>query len=50
MAHAAEQKIKLFVLYDLLSRHTDEDHVLNTEEIIALLAEKKIAVSCKKLF
>ena len=45
MAHATEQKIKLLVLYDLLCRHTDEEHALNTDEIIALLAEKGIAVS-----
>lgn len=45
MAHATEQKIKLLVLYDLLCRLTDEDHALNSDEIIALLAEKKIAVS-----
>ncbi len=49
MAHATEQKIKLLVLYDLLCRRTDEDHALNTDEIIALLAEKKIAVSRKIL-
>lgn len=45
MAHTTEQKIKLLVLYDLLCRHTDENHALNTDEIILLLAEKKIAVS-----
>lgn len=45
MSHTTEQKIKLLVLYDLLCRHTDENHALNTDEIIALLAEKKIAVS-----
>lgn len=49
MAHATEQKIKLLVLYDLLCRHTDENHALNTDEIIALLAEQKIAVSRKIL-
>lgn len=49
MPHVTEQKIKLLVLYDLLCRHTDEDHALNTDEIIALLAEKKIAVSRKIL-
>lgn len=45
MAHDTEQKIKLLVLYDLLCRHADENHALNTDEIIALFAEKKIAVS-----
>lgn len=49
MAHNAEQKIKLLVLYDLLCRHTDENHALNTDEIIALLAENRIAVSRKIL-
>lgn len=49
MAHAMEQKIKLLVLYDLLCKQTDEDHALNTDEIIALLAEKGIAVSRKIL-
>lgn len=49
MAHATEQKIKLLVLYDLLCRLTDENHALHTDEIIALLAKKKIAVSRKIL-
>lgn len=45
MPQTINQKIKLLVLYDLLCRHTDENHALNSDEIIALLAEKKIAVS-----
>ena len=45
MPHTAEQKIKLLVLYDLLCKLTDENHALNTDEIISLLAEKGIAVS-----
>ena len=45
MAHATEQKIKLLVLYDLLCRSTDDNHALNTDEIIAMLAQKNIAVS-----
>lgn len=49
MPHMIEQKIKLLVLYDLLCRLTDEKHALNTDEIIALLAERKIAVSRKIL-
>lgn len=49
MAHATEQKIKLLVLYDLLCRHTDENHALNTDEIIALLADKNIKVVRKVL-
>lgn len=38
MSHTTEQKIKLLVLFDLLCRHTDENHALNTDEIISLLA------------
>lgn len=49
MSRITEQKIKLLVLYDLLCKHTDEYHALNTDEIIALLAEKNIAVSRKIL-
>ena len=49
MSHTNEQKIKLLVLYDLLYRLTDENHALNTDEIIALLAGKRIAVSRKIL-
>lgn len=49
MPRSNEHKIKLLVLYDLLCRYTDEEHALNTDEIIALLAEKKIAVSRKIL-
>lgn len=45
MAHFTEQKIKLLILYDLLCKYTDANHALNTDEIIVLLAEKKIAVS-----
>ena len=49
MPHTTEQKIKLLVLYDLLCRFTDDNHALNTDEIIALLAEKNIPVSRKIL-
>ena len=49
MSNVTERKIKLLVLYDLLCRYTDEEHALNTDEIISLLAEKKIAVSRKIL-
>lgn len=47
MAHTTEQKIKLLVLYDILCKNTDEDHALNTDEIIAMLAEKNIKVARK---
>lgn len=43
------QKVKLLVLYDILYRLTDEEHYLNTDEIIKLLADKGIAVSRKIL-
>lgn len=49
MPRQIDQKIKLLVLYDLLCRLTDDDHALHTDEIIDLLAEKKIAVSRKIL-
>ena len=49
MARTSEQKIKLLILYDLLCKFTDENHALNTDEIIALLAEKEITVSRKIL-
>lgn len=49
MSRTTEQKIKLLVLYDLLCQQTDENHALNTDEIIALLAKRKIAVSRKIL-
>lgn len=40
MAFTKEQKVKLLVLYDILCRLTDEEHALNTDEIIA---EQKIS-------
>lgn len=49
MKHTNEQKIKLLVLYDLLCKLTDENHTLNTDEIITLLTEKNITVSRKTL-
>lgn len=49
MLRTTEQKIKILVLYDLLCQHTDENHSLNTDEIISLLAEKNIEVSRKIL-
>lgn len=49
MPRNTEQKIKLLVLYDILCKNTDEDHALNTDEIIAMLAEKNIKVARKVL-
>ena len=44
-----DHKIKLLILYDILSKTTDEEHQLNTDEIIVLLKEKGIEVSRKIL-
>ena len=49
MPYTVEQKIKLLVLWDILCRQTDENHALNTDEIIAMLAEKGICVVRKVL-
>ena len=40
-------KIKLLVLWDILCKNTDEDHAMNTDEIIACLADRGIEVSRK---
>ena len=42
-------KIKLLILWDILSKYTDEDHAMNTDEIIARLADRGINVSRKTL-
>lgn len=44
-----EYKIKLLVLWDILCRFTDEEHPMNTDEIIEKLNEKGIA-SSRKVF
>ena len=49
MAHDSEQKIKLLILYDILCRQTDENHALNTDELIAELAEHNIKCARKVL-
>ena len=49
MAHENERKIKLLLLWDILCRFTDEDHPMNTDEIIKKLTEKGIADSRKVL-
>lgn len=49
MAHDSEQKIKLLVLYDILCRLTDEEHALNTDELIVELAKYNIKASRKIL-
>lgn len=42
-------KIKLLVLWDILCQNTDEEHALNTDEIVELLALRGINVSRKYL-
>ena len=43
------QKIKLLALWDILCKHTDEDHPMHTDVIIAALNEKGISASRKVL-
>lgn len=38
-------KIKLLVLYDILCRMTDEDHALNSDELVEELAKHEIKVN-----
>lgn len=45
----ASKKIKLLILYDLLCQYTDENHALNTDEIIMMLSKRSIEVSRKIL-
>lgn len=45
-----EQKIRLLVLYDLLCRYTDEEHVLSTSEIMEKLSQSEIEVSRNTLY
>lgn len=49
MGHENEHKIKLLLLWEILCKYTDEDHPMNTDEIIKKLAEKGIADSRKVL-
>ncbi len=42
-------KIKLLLLWDILCKNTDEDHALNTDEIVNLLALRVVNVSRKIL-
>ncbi len=49
MAKTTDTSIKLLVLYDILSKMTDESHALSTNEIIAELTKRGIAVSRKVL-
>ncbi|MBR0189875.1 MAG: WYL domain-containing protein [Clostridia bacterium] len=49
MVQNGDHKIKLLLLWDILCRYTDEEHPMNTDEIIEKLAEKGIADSRKVL-
>lgn len=49
MSRNTEQKIKLLVLYDILCRLTDENHALNSDELIEELSKHTISVSRKVL-
>ena len=42
-------KIKLLLLWDILCKNTDENHALNTDEIVNLLALREVNVSRKIL-
>ena len=42
-------KIKLLLLWDVLCKYTDENHALNTDEIIELLEKRNVSVSRKIL-
>ena len=45
MVQENELKIKLLVLYDILCRLTDEDHALNSDELVEELAKRGIKVN-----
>lgn len=49
MSKNTDTSIKLLVLYDILSKMTDEEHALSTNEIIAELRKRGISVSRKVL-
>ena len=49
MSKSTDTSIKLLVLYDILSKMTDEEHALSTNEIIAELNKRGISVSRKVL-
>ncbi len=44
------QKLKILYIARLLMEETDEEHTLNTEEIIARLAEYGITAACKSVY
>lgn len=50
MARSANQKLKLFYIIQMLAEHTDEEHVLSTQEIIAKLADNGISAERKSIY
>ncbi len=42
-------KIKLLIIYDILSKYTDENHAMNTDELIAELEKRGVSVARKVL-
>ena len=44
------QRLKILYVYDILTRFTDQDHILSVEEISARLAEKGIEAGRKALY
>ena len=49
MSKNTDSSIKLLVLYDILLKSTNEEHVLSTNEIIEELKKRGISVSRKVL-
>ena len=43
MSKNTDTSIKLLVLYDILSKMTDEEHALSTNEIIAELSKRGVS-------
>lgn len=50
MAKSENQKLKLLYIVQMLLKHTDEDHVLGTQEIIDKLAEYDIRAERKSIY
>lgn len=50
MAKSPKQKMKLLFLLKMLSEHTDENHVLTTQEIIDRLADNDIHAERKSIY
>ncbi|MBQ7781808.1 MAG: WYL domain-containing protein [Lachnospiraceae bacterium] len=50
MAKSVNQKLKLFHIVRMLEEHTDENHMLSTQEIIDRLAENDIGAERKSIY